>query len=145
MSRRRKGIAGAGLMVLASCVSTDIGPNAYTKEDLQTQRIAGQNAGCAIENQERCKHVIENRILMARFFAPKTLGGLREDEKIKGRRVTTRFVAEAAAAISACRRVTQEALPLIRDMDLDGSKFTLKATAPITETSTCFLEPEASS
>ena len=97
---------------------------------------------CAFENQERCAHVIENRNLMTRFFAPETLGGMNESEKFRGRRITTKFVVEAAASIRQCRPVVADSVVILRDMQINGSTFLMKATAPANETSACFITPD---
>ena len=125
-----------------ACTSRDVGPYAPTAEDKQNEALAAQNAMCAFENQARCSHVIENRILMSRFFAPETLGGMDESEKFRGRRVTTKFIVEAAAAIKQCRRVTEESLIVLKDVDINGAKWQMKATKPVNETSSCFITPE---
>ncbi|MEO0328280.1 MAG: hypothetical protein AAF217_06730 [Pseudomonadota bacterium] len=132
--------------VLLACTSRDVGPYAPSAEDKSNEQLAANNAFCAFENQEKCAHVIENRILLSRFFAPKTLGGMDESEKFRGRRVTTRFVVEAAASIQQCNRVNGEAVTILKDMDIAGRKWQLKASKPAIPTASCFLmpDPEAS-
>lgn len=125
-----------------ACTSRDVGPYAPTAEDKQNEVLATKNAMCAIENQARCAHVIENRILMSRFFAPETLGGLDESEKFRGRRVTTKFIVEAAAGIRQCRPVTSESIVILKDVNINGGKWQFRATKPVNETASCFLAPE---
>ena len=103
-------------MMLFACTSREVGPYAPTAEDKRTEALAAQNSMCRIENQARCAHVIENRILMSRFFAPENLGGMREDEKFRGRRITTRFISEAVAGINQCQRVTADSIVILRDI-----------------------------
>ncbi len=128
--------------ITAACSSSDIGPNAPTETDRQNEVLATQKAMCRIENQARCIHVIENRTLMARFFTAETQGGMEEEEKIKGRRLTTRFVVEAAAAIKQCQPVTQESVILLRDIKIAGGTYLMKATKPVNESSACFITPD---
>jgi len=136
----------SALLILSTlavaCTSRDVGPLAPTAEDKQNEVLASQKAMCMIENQERCAHVIENRILMSRFFAPETLGGLDEPEKFRGRRVTTKFVVEAVANIKQCRKVTEESIILLRDMKINGSTWLMKATKPVNATAACFITPD---
>ena len=130
-------------VVAVACSSRNIGPNAPTAEDLANETLAVQKTQCAIENQARCAHLIENRTLFARFYTPETLGGMTENEKVKGRRITTKFVVEAVAAIKQCNRVTAESITLIRGMAINGRKYLVKGTAPLEpQTSICFLMPQ---
>ena len=132
----------ASAAILLACTSRDVGPYAPTAQDKTNEQLAVQNALCGFENQNRCNHVIENRLLLSRFFAPATLGGLDEAEKFRGRRVTTRFVVEAAAGIQQCRKVFDDSVILLKDMDIAGSKWQMKATKPVGPTATCFISPE---
>ena len=138
---RRLGALGILGMLAVACTSRDVGPYAPTAEDKQNEVLAAQNAMCAFENQARCSHVIENRILMSRFFAPETLGGMDESEKFRGRRVTTKFIVEAAASIKQCRKVSQEAVILLKDVDINGGKWQMKATKPVDANASCFITP----
>lgn len=131
-------------MLLVACNSRDFGANAPTSKDRANAALAVQKVNCAFENQKACAHIIENRILLARFFAPETLGGLDGDEKVKGRRVTTRFVVDNVAEIKQCRPVAGESIPLIRDIDINNAKYQVHASKPVTPQSLCFLKPEAS-
>lgn len=136
-------IAFGVLSVLAvACTSRDVGPYAPTAQDKQNEVLAAQNAMCVFENQARCSHVIENRILMSRFFAPETLGGMDESEKFRGRQVTTKFIVEAAAGIKQCRKVTEDSIVLLKGVDINGGKWQMKATKPVNENSACFITPE---
>ena len=139
---RRLIVPGLLCGLAVACTSRDVGPYAPTAEDKQNEALAAQNAMCAFENQARCTHVIENRILMARFFAPETLGGMNESEKFRGRRVTTKFIVEAAASVKQCRRVTQESVILLKNVDINGGKWLMKATKPVNESAACFLTPD---
>lgn len=128
------------VLVISACSSTDYGPNAPTAEDKAIQSQAVTKLMCRVENQARCTHVIENRILFGRFFAPKTLGGLQEDEKRRGRRVTTNFIAEAVAGINQCQPVTAESVVLVRDLKMADGTYEFRGTSPLDEqTSACFL------
>ena len=134
--------------LVTACSSTDVGPNAPTAEDRQNEQIAAQNAMCAFEphpqgKQSPCAHLIENRLLLGRFFAPETLGGFDEAEKLRGRRITTKFIVNAAAGIKQCRKVSAESITVIRDVKIAGGTYLLKGTAPLSEVnSSCFLTPE---
>ncbi len=139
----RKLIALGMLSVLVvACTSRDVGPYAPSAQDKQNEVLAAQNAMCVFENQARCAHVIENRVLMSRFYAPETLGGMDESEKFRGRSVTTKFIVEAAAAIKQCRRVSEESLILLKDVDINGGKWQMRATKPVNENAACFITPD---
>lgn len=140
----KKSLAVGGVALLvAACSSSDVGPFAPTAEEKASQRIAAQNAMCAIDNQARCDHLIENRILFGRFFAPETLGGMEEPEKLRGRKLTTKFVSEAVAGIQQCTRVTAPSIPIVKGMVIDGGKYTVMGTSPLLEgSSTCFITPQ---
>ena len=56
------------VLIAVACTSRDIGPYALTSEDKARQAAAAGKAQCAIENQPRCDHLIENRILFGRFL-----------------------------------------------------------------------------
>ncbi len=130
-------------LVAVACTSRDVGPHALTAEEKAAEARAVQNAGCGIENQARCDHLIENRILFGRFFAPETLGGMDESEKLRGRRITTKFVVEAAAAIRQCNRVVDDSITIIKGMEINGGKFLVKGTSPLVQqSSTCFITPQ---
>jgi len=127
-------------LAISACTSTDVGVNAPTAEDKAIHAQALNKLMCRVENQARCAHVIENRILFGRFFAPKTLGGLEEDEKRRGRRITTKFIAEAVANINQCQPVTAESVVLVKDLKLAGGTYEFKGTSPLDQqTSACFL------
>jgi len=126
--------------VLVACNSRDVGPFAPDAQEKSLQQVAVSKLMCRIENQARCAHVIENRILLARFYAPKTLGGLDESEKFQGRSVTNKFITEAVAGIQQCERVTAESVSLLKGMKLAGGLYELRGTSPLSEqTSACFL------
>ena len=129
-------------VIAIACTSREMGPYAPTAEDKQNEVLAVKNAMCAFENQERCAHVIENRNLMTRFFAPETLGGMNESEKFRGRRITTKFIVEAAASIRQCRPVVANSIIILRDVKINGGTFLMKATTPANETSACFITPD---
>jgi len=130
----------------AACTSSEIGPNAPTSDDKAAQQQAVSKLMCRVENQARCTHVIENRILFGRFFAPKTLGGIPEDEKRKGRRVTTKFISEAVASINQCQPVSADSVVLVRDLILAGGTYEFRGTVPLdTQTSACFLTQSSES
>lgn len=134
-----------GLAILAvACTSRDVGPYAPTAEDKNLESQAAQKAMCGIENQARCDHLIENRLLFGRFFSPETLGGMDESEKFRGRRVTTKFVVEAVAAIKQCNRVDALSVNIVKGMEIAGKKFDVKGTSPLVEQeSTCFITPSS--
>ena len=136
-------------MILAACTSTDIGPNRPTAEYKAQEQLAIQNLMCAFEphpegKQSPCAHMIENRLLLGRYFAPRALGGLKESEKLRGRRITTKFIVEAAAGIQQCRKVPPEnTINIIRDIKIAGGAYLLKGTSPLSEeNSSCFLTPD---
>lgn len=134
---------GCVALVSAACSSTDVGPYAPTAEEKATERVAAQKAMCAIDNQARCDHLIENRLLFGRFFAPETLGGMEEPEKLRGRKITTKFVSEAVAGIQQCTRVTEPSIPIVKGMIIDGGKYSVMGTSPLLEgSSTCFITPQ---
>lgn len=141
----KKPVASLLFAMLAVACTTEqvrqLGPNALTAEDKQNEQLAIQNIMCVFENQDRCSHVIENRGLMTRFFAPETQGGMEEEDKNRGRRITTKFIVEAAATIKQCRRVTEESLVVLRDIKIAGGTYLLKATKPADTSSACFLTP----
>ena len=135
-------------MILAACTSSDIGPNRPTQQDKANEQLAAQNAMCAFEphpegKQSPCAHMIENRLLLGRYFTPRSLGGLKESEKLRGRRITTKFIVEAAARIQQCRKVSEEnTINIIRDIKIAGGTYLLKGTSPLSEeNSSCFLTP----
>ena len=137
---------------LAACVSTDVGSNAPTAESKANEQLAVKNQMCAFDphpegKQSPCAHLIENRLLFGRIFAPETLGGLDEAEKIRGRRITTKFIVNAAASIKQCRKVPLEnTINIIRDVKIAGGTYLLKGTAPLSEeNSSCFLTPSQES
>ena len=132
---------------LIACTSRDVGPYAPTAQDKSNEQLAVQNAQCAFENQNRCSHVVENRILLSRFFAPEGFGGMDESEKFRGRRVTTKFIVEAAAGIQQCTKVFEDSVILLKNIDINGGKWQMKATKPVSPTANCFITleiPEAS-
>lgn len=138
--------------LLVACVSTEVGRNAPTAEFKAKEQLAVQNQMCAFDphpegKQSPCAHLIENRLLFGRIFAPETLGGLDEAEKIRGRRITTNFIVEAASKIKQCRKVPLEnTINIIRDVQIAGGTYLLKGTAPLSEeTSSCFLTPDLES
>lgn len=137
---------------LAACSSTELGPNAPTAEFKAKEQLAVKNQMCAFDphpegKQSPCAHLIENRLLFGRIFAPETLGGLDEAEKIRGRRITTKFIVDAASKIKQCRRVPLEnTINIIRDVKIAGGTYLLKGTAPLSEeSSSCFLTPDQES
>ena len=127
---------------MAACTSRDVGPYAATPEDKQQEKVAASKAMCVIDNRARCDHLIENRQLFARFFAPATLGGLDESEKFRGQRITTKFVVEALAATNQCVAPVEPSVIIINSMQIDGRKFDVKGTSPLQEQqSSCFITP----
>ncbi len=134
-------IFGAALL-LAGCSSTGAGQGDTDSQYRSLELAAAGNLQCAWENQARCSHMIENRSLMARFFAPETLGGLNEPEKQRGRRITTKFVVEAAAAINQCRRVTAKSVTIVKDVRISEKGYRVEGTAPLNASSSCFLTPD---
>ena len=129
-------------LVVAACTSRDVGPYAPTEAEKQTELKATQNIMCAFENQARCAHLIENRLLLSRFYLYETLGGLNESEKYRGRSVTNKFVAEAAANIRQCRRVSGDTVSIIKGLELAGSTYEVRGSSPLSEEdSACFLAP----
>ena len=135
-------------LVLSACSSTDVGPNAPTAQDKANEQLAVQNVMCAFEphpegKQSSCDHLIENRLLLGRMFLPATLGGIDEAEKIRGRRVTTKFIVKAAASIKQCQKVSLEnTITIIRDVKIAGGTYLLKGTAPLEEgVASCFITP----
>ncbi len=135
-------------MILAACSSTTVGPNAPSEQDKANEQLALQNMMCAFEphpegKQSPCAHMIENRLLLGRYFAPQTLGGLKDAEKSRGRRITTKFIVEAAARIKQCRKVPLEnTINIIRDVKIAGGTYLLRGTSPLSEeNSSCFLTP----
>lgn len=135
-------------MFLAACSSTDIGPNAPTQEFKATEQVALQNLMCAFEphpegKQSPCAHLIENRLLLGRFFSPLLPRGMKEAEQNRGRRITTKFIVEAAAKIQQCRKVPLEnTINVIRDVKIAGGTYLLRGTSPLSEeNSSCFLTP----
>lgn len=136
-------------MALVGCSSTDIGPNAPTADYKAKEQVALQNMMCAFEphpegKQSPCAHMIENRLLLGRFFAPVRPRGMNETEQNRGRRITTKFIVEAAAKIQQCRKVPLEnTINVIRDLKIAGGTYALKGTSPLSEeNSSCFLTPE---
>ncbi len=134
--------------VLVACSPT-AGPRFEAQQLKANEQLAAQNIMCAFEphpegKQSPCAHLIENRILFGRIFSPETLGGLPEGDKIRGRRVTTKFIVEAAASIKQCRKVPLESsITIIRDVQFAGQTYLLKGTPPLLEeNSSCFLTPE---
>ncbi len=131
-------------LLAASCTSRDVGPYAPTAEDKNLEKIAASKPMCVIDNQARCDHLIENRLLFGRFFAPETLGGLDESEKFRGRRITTKFVVEALAATNQCVAPSEPTVTIVRGMIIDGRRFDAKGTSPLVEQqSSCFITPSA--
>lgn len=129
-------------LILVACTSRDVGPYAPTAEDRSQEAVAASKAMCVIDNQARCNHLIENRILFGRFFAPETLGGLDESKKFRGRRITTQFVVEALAATNQCVPPQEPSVNIVRGMEIDGKRFDVKGTSPLIEQqSSCFITP----
>jgi len=136
----------AGGLFLVACSSTNLGPNAPTQQELALEQKAVQNLMCAFEphpegKQSPCAHLIENRQLLNRFFAPAGIGNLNEAEKIRGRRITTRFIVNAAGSINQCRKITSEnTVNIIRDIEIADGTYLVKGTSPLSEeNSSCFL------
>ena len=129
-------------LALVGCTSEKYGPYALTDEQRKAEAIAATKVMCRIEQQDRCAHVIENRQLMARFFKVETQGGLEEEEKKRGRRITTNYVVEAVAAINQCTPVSEDSIPLLRDMKINGGTYIMMATKPVNESAACFITPD---
>lgn len=132
------------LLVLAACSNTNSQSSGDTSYEA-LELAASNNLQCAWENQQRCSHVIENRALFARFFAPPTLGNMEEAEKNNGRRVTTRFIVEATAGINQCQKVGSNSIPLVKDVRIAGKGYRVEGTAPLSQASRCFLTPDPES
>ena len=129
--------------VAAACTSGSGSSSVSSSDSQSLQRQAAANVMCAIENQARCDHLIENRVLFGRFFTPEFLGGMDEDEKKRGRRITTKFVVEALADIKQCRRVTDNSVTIVDGMEIDGKSYTVKGTSPLKmQMSQCFITPQ---
>jgi len=139
----RKPLAVLVLSLLAvACTSRDFGPYAPDAEEKGQQVIAAGKAMCVIQNQARCDHLIENRVLFGRFFAPETLGGLDEGKKFRGRRLTTKFVVEALAASNQCVAPVGPSINIVKGMEINNRLFDLKGTSPLVEQqSSCFITP----
>ena len=136
-------LIGICAVLVTACPSRDVGPNAPTAQDKTNETVAAQKSMCTIENQTRCDHLIENRNLFGRFFAPQTLGGMDENEKQRGRRITTKFVVEAVAAINQCKRVELTSIPIVKGMIIAKQKFNVMGTSPLVKgESTCFITPQ---
>jgi len=130
-------------LVVAACVSSkEIGPYAPTAEDRNLELAAIGKLQCAWENQTRCAHMIENRTLFGRIFSPETVGGLKETEKLQGRRATTKFIVEATAAINQCRPVAGKSVIIVKDVRLAKKGYRVEGTSPLSDTSSCFLAPD---
>ena len=136
-------------MTLVACSSTDIGPNRPDAQYKANEQLAIQNVMCAFEphpqgKQSPCAHMIENRLLLGKFFQPLLPRGVTEAERNKARRLTTKFVVEAAARIKQCRKVPLEnTINIIRDVKIAGGTYLLRGTSPLSEeNSSCFLTPE---
>lgn len=135
---------------IATACSATSGSNLSEKQQFATnEQLAIQNVMCVFEphpegKQSPCAHMIENRLLLGRFFAFETLGGFKESEKAKGRRITTKFIVNAAASIKQCRKVPLEnTINIIRDVKIADGTYLLKGTAPLSEeNSFCFLTPD---
>ena len=129
------------LALVAGCNSSTSSGSARSGPDqaaLEAQAVA--KIGCGFENKARCAHLIENRLLFNRFFQPEVVSRMSENEVVKGRRVTTKFVAETAASIQQCVPVTAESVIIINNIVLAGKPYSVRGTAPLDETaSTCFL------
>jgi len=136
-----KKLASASFVFLAAaCSSSTVGPDALSSDQRALQKKAAANASCVIENQARCDHLIENRILFGRFFAPEFVGGMDEDEKARGRRLTTKFVVEAVADIKQCTRASDNTVAIINGMEIDGGKYDVLGTSPLLpQASKCFI------
>ncbi len=137
-------------MVATACSSTEFGPNKLTQQDKSNQQLAVQNIMCEFEphpegegKQSPCAHLIEHRLLLGKFFAPLLPRGMKEAEQNRGRRVTTKFIVEAAAKIQQCRKVSLEnTINVIRDVKIAGGTYLVKGTSPLSqENSSCFLTP----
>ena len=124
--------------ILTGCVDSQRAPE-LRGLSLEQQQRAASNVGCAFENQKACAHIVENRVLLASFYAPKGLGGKTEDAKNRGRRLTNKFVIENTSNIKQCRAVSAPAIPLLKKLDIAGGKYQVLATTPISEQSSCYL------
>ncbi len=127
---------------LAGCNSSTTTPaGARTSVDqTAVEAQAVTKLGCAIENKARCTHLIENRLLFNRFFQPQVVSGMTDTEVAKGRRVTTKFVAEAVSSINQCVPVSAESIVVINNIVLAGKPYAVRGTSPLEPaTSSCFL------
>lgn len=131
-------------ILVTACTSRDVGPYAPTAEEKGQEKLAATRAMCVIENQARCDHLIENRVLFGRFFVPSVLGGLDESERIRGRRITTKFVIEALAMNNQCVAPAEPSIAIVTGMQIDGRLFDVKGTSPLKEQqSSCFISPSS--
>lgn len=129
----------SAVILLSACSTAGTDRTSPEAQYRALELAAVGNLQCAWENQTRCSHIIENRSTFARFFAPETLGGITEQRKSDARRVATRFIVEASAGISQCRRVDTPSIPLVRDVQIAGKAYRVEGTSPVTTTSSCFL------
>lgn len=139
-------------LLLTACSSGSVTQTSEEQQFAAREQRALQNLMCAFEphpegKQSPCAHLIENRVLLSRFFAPATLGGFNEAEKNRGRRITTNFIVNAAANINQCNRVSPEnTINIIRDVKIAGGTYAVMGTSPLTEeTSSCFITPDKES
>ena len=132
-------------LFFAGCNSADTPPGLTTSDYQELQRKAVANAGCVIEDQFACTHVIENRQLLSSFFSPEGLGGKDESEKLRGRRVTTKYVVDAVSAIKQCRKTDSEAIPLLKKLEISDGQYQVLATIPVSATSSCYMIPDVES
>ena len=141
MKRRIVHILPIGV-IMAACVQTsDVGPEARTPEFKALELAAVGKLQCAWENQERCNHMIDKRTLFPRFFAAEGLGGLTEDAKANGRRVTTKFIVEATGSINQCRPVNDKSIVLLKNVQIAKKLYQVEGTSPLDANSSCFLAP----
>ena len=139
----KRGIPIMAAFVITACSTAGTPVTSEQKQFLESEKLALKNIMCVFENQARCDHIIENRSIFARFFAPADLGGLTAAEKIRGRNVTTKFVVEAAASIQQCQRTSLETISLIKDVKISDGTYRVEGTKPLQKgQSVCFLTPE---
>ncbi|MEM8651659.1 MAG: hypothetical protein AAGF54_14085 [Pseudomonadota bacterium] len=139
----KRGVPILAAFAITACSSTTSPVTSEQQEYPILEKRALENIMCIFENQTRCDHIIENRTIFARFFAPADLGGLTANQKINGRRVTTKFVVEAAASIQQCQRTSTETISLIKDVKISGGTYRVEGTKPLEQgQSVCFIAPE---
>ncbi len=131
------------VLFIASCTVKN--PSGLTRSEQQgLEAKAAQNAQCVFEDQFACSHIIENRTVFSRFFAPPGIGKMDENEKLRGQGITTRYVVKAASSIQQCTRTSDKAILLLKNLEISGEPFQVFGTSPLSDQSKCYLAREAS-